>query len=127
MTFLAKTLYRWYTSLLGPRPHDLTTAALSASTLLSTFAASAAGSNGAAQKQRLNAALVELLAIRAKVRARDGEAGMRVLSDEMTIDAGCIICCAEVVDTVLMPCRHMVVCGVLLPASFEGDCVANEM
>lgn len=33
-------------------------------------------------------------------------------SEEMMVDAGCIICCAELVDIVLMPCRHMVVCEV---------------
>lgn len=83
--------------------------------MLSEFAASAPAPNGrfsAAQKRRLNTALAQLLAIRAKVIAREGDEGMRVRSDEMMVDAECVICCAEVVDTVLMPCRHMVVCGV---------------
>ncbi|KAL0631514.1 hypothetical protein Q9L58_009622 [Maublancomyces gigas] len=110
---LTAPLHRWYTTLPAPPSHDLAAAAQSASTLLSSFATTALASSGrfpTAQKQRLNAALAALLAIRATVYARYGAGGMLVKSEEMMVDAGCIICCAELVNIVLMPCRHMVVC-----------------
>ncbi|KAL0634984.1 hypothetical protein Q9L58_006102 [Maublancomyces gigas] len=36
-------------------------------------------------------------------------------SDELTVNAGCIICFSELVDTVFMPCRHMIACAVEFP------------
>lgn len=83
--------------------------------MLSSFASVPLGPNGTVdneQKQRLNVALLALLSIRETIRDRSGAGGMHIASDELTVDAGCIVCCAEVVDTVLMPCRHMVVCMV---------------
>lgn len=59
------------------------------------------------------------------MQARDGGVGEAVEGNEMMVDAACVICYAEVVDTVLMPCRHMVVCGVgflmLLVGGSEAD------
>lgn len=109
-TLITAPLTRWYASLVAPKPHDLSTAALSASSLLTAFAAASLPPNGRlnpVQKQRLDAALVALLAIRANVSER-----YDVQGEDLTVDAGCVICYAEVVDTVLMPCRHMVVCAV---------------
>lgn len=37
---------------------------------------------------------------------------MDVTAGELVTDAGCVVCYEEVVETVLMPCRHMVVCKV---------------
>lgn len=33
-------------------------------------------------------------------------------NDDFTLDAACIICYSEVADTVLVPCHHLVLCGV---------------
>lgn len=107
----------WYDSLLAPHTHDLAPAASSVVSLLLQFGASAPANNGrfsAAQKQVLDAALAGLSAIAEKVRARDGGGVALVQREELTVDAGCVICFAEVVDTVMMPCRHMVVCGVVI-------------
>lgn len=112
---LTTTLVIWYTSLHAPHPHDLAPAALSASALLSSFASAALGFSGTVddeQVQRLNAALQALLSIRASIGDRFGGSGMDITSEELMVDAGCIICCAEVVDFLLMPCRHMILCGV---------------
>lgn len=99
--------------------HDLAPAAQSASSLLSSFAVTALAetdtSRHSTQKKRLNMALLAVLSVRAGMRERYGAAGMHVKSGDLVVDAGCVVCCAEVVDTVLMPCRHMVVCRVGCP------------
>ncbi|KAL0638679.1 hypothetical protein Q9L58_002257 [Maublancomyces gigas] len=109
-------LTRWYTSIFTP--HGLSTAALSASSLLTAFATTSLPPDGRfspLQKQRLDAALVALLTIRANVSGR-----YNVQGEELTVDAGCVICYAEVVDTVLMPCSHMVVYVLWEAGSWDG-------
>lgn len=36
----------------------------------------------------------------------------RAGNDDLSIDAGCIVCYSEVADTVLLPCHHLVLCSV---------------
>lgn len=108
-TFIKAPLARWY-AFLAPQPHDLSSAALSASSLLTTFAAASLASGrrfNLTEQQRLDAALTALLRIRANVSEQ-----YPVQSEELTVDAGCIVCFVEVVDMVLMPCRHMIACAV---------------
>lgn len=54
-------------------------------------------------------------ALRLQDALADGDGGVEPWPkdlEEMTANVGCIICFAEVVDTLLMPCRHLVLCGV---------------
>lgn len=119
-TFLSSpitSLLRWYDHR-SPDAHDLTGIALSASALLSDFATSPPSPDGrftTAHKRWLHAALVGVFIILENVRIRNGDAD---LGSGLTVDAGCVVCCEEVVDMVLMPCRHMVVCGVMAPSLF---------
>lgn len=95
--------------------HDLAPAASSAASLLSSFAASALTSNGPlhiAQKERLNDALAALVAVRVAFIERFGPEVMDPMDNELMVNAGCVVCFAQIVEIVLMPCRHMVVCAV---------------
>lgn len=92
--------------------HRYSGTALSAASLLTDFASSPLAPDGrfsAAQKHTLHAALVGVLVIRARAWAPDG---LPLTEDELMVDAGCVVCCTDVVDVLLMPCRHMVVCEV---------------
>lgn len=110
----AKSLQKWYDPR-SPATHEFTATARSASSLLIRFAASPHASDGrftAAQQQWLSDALVGALAIQWHVTTRDGDTANRVLGEELTVYAGCVVCFREVVDVVLIPCRHMLVCEV---------------
>lgn len=103
------SLLAWYNPPL-PDVHRYSGTALSAASLLTGLAFSPLAPDGrfsAAQKHTLHAALVGVLVIRARAWARDG---LPLTGDELIVDAGCVVCCTEVVDVLLMPCRHMVVC-----------------
>lgn len=126
-----RALLAWYDS---PQPdvHRYSGTALSAASLLTGFASSPLAPDGrfsAAQKHTLHAALVGVLVIRARAWARDG---LPLTGDELMVDAGCVVCCTEIVDVLLMPCRHMVVCEVsggfavrVGGADEEGRCVVG--
>lgn len=63
-------------------------------------------------------ALVSVLRIHRKMRLMDAEREEPIVptpqgSYELAV-SGCIICCSEVADTLLMPCKHVVLCAVCL-------------
>lgn len=65
-------------------------------------------------KQMINDAFDHILKIKKEFRVMTTE-GLEPLtpeSDDMKVDAGCIICYSYIADTVLMPCKHLALCTV---------------
>lgn len=62
-------------------------------------------------KQMINDAFNHILKIKKEFRMMTTE-GIEPESDDMKVDAGCIICYSYIADTVLMPCKHLALCTV---------------
>lgn len=69
-------------------------------------------------KQMIDDAFNHILQIKEKFRimAIESKEPPALASDDMKVDAGCIICYNYIADTVLMPCKHLALCTVWYPA-----------
>lgn len=90
-----------------------------ASILLELFSKTAPDSADDCNQQLIATAFESIAQIhrhyRALAAAQNGvgnAAQKRVENDDLSIDAGCIVCYSEVADTVLLPCHHLVLCSV---------------
>lgn len=109
-------------------PNPLATAAEEASVLLDIFSQVSPSIDGRfseEHKQLVHNAFGRMLNIQKGLRTQDAQNGSvgdwPEGLDELSVNAGCVICFSEVVDTLLMPCRHLVLCGVgLIGRVWEG-------
>lgn len=89
-----------------------------ASVLLKLYSKTAPDSNDAAQQLIYSAyASVTKLNRHHRVLASGTDSGKigaqkRHRNEDLTVDAGCIICYSKIADTVLLPCHHLVLCSV---------------
>ncbi|KAL0634517.1 hypothetical protein Q9L58_006535 [Maublancomyces gigas] len=89
-----------------------------ASILLELFSKTAPDSTDDCNQQLIATAFESIAQIHRHYRvlaaAQNGvgnAAQKRVENDDLSIDAGCIVCYSEVADTVLLPCHHLVLCS----------------
>lgn len=73
-------------------------------------------------KQMIDDAFNHILQIKERFRIMAIESKMppTLASDDMKVDAGCIICYSYIADTVLMPCKHLALCTVWHSAPLWG-------
>lgn len=99
-------------------PPDLAQAAEDASVLLELFSKTAPRNNEKIDnehKQMIENAFESILRIRQEFRVM----AARAPAEGTKVDPECIICYDNIADTVLMPCRHLVLCMVyILSLSF---------
>lgn len=103
---------------------DIAQAAEDASVLLELFSKTAPRNSNAIDdehKQMIENAFESILRIRREFRVT---AAARVPVEEAKADPECIICYDNIADTVLMPCKHLVLCMVspLFPSSPVHPC-----
>lgn len=109
-------------SLTAPNPSNIIETALHASRLLVAFSrawpAPVAASITAVQRGQLTTALTSILTITREVRVHDSSVGEPLhplpVADDVAfvVDSACIVCYARVADTLLVPCNHLMLCGV---------------
>lgn len=113
-----------FTSLTAPDPSNTLGTALHASHLLLLFSRAWPAPDPAAittvQRGQLTAALTSILTITREVRVHDTGVGKRLsalpVGDDvaLVLDSSCIVCYARVADMVLVPCWHLILCGVCI-------------
>lgn len=100
---------------------DLAQAAEDASVLLELFSKTAPRSKDAISdehKQMIENAFESILGIRREFRVMAAQTPV----EEAKVDPECIICYDNIADTVLLPCKHLVLCTVYISPSSSSLC-----
>lgn len=107
-----------------PPSIDIAETAKDAARLLELFSRIFPRDSGTAPEYVFNDAFAKLLSIQKEFRLKAVQNNQDIKptdldSEELKIDAGCIICCSCIADTVVMPCGHLAICSVGL--ALMGD------